>query len=490
MNYLSSSSILPAMTPLHVVQSLPICCSLAAMGGILEVGATALTAIPSVREKEGIQMTWTAQFAALAGNITLQAAGSLFSHLIATWYGPVSIVVPFFYSATLLSNMFIFGLLIKQEFTKNMRVGTYVIVVAVILLPVVGPNVQEDQDVGVLMKHWYSITWFIFIILASFSAGLFLVFFDIMKYSQRERTIILLIARAASITVNLTVSRSFILGPSHFVFVLFIIIKIITGAIYTYAIVVQSTAVEQARFVPLNATTVILVNALTGVIIWEDWRVVASWYGYMCVFLLLGLGCDLLLSVPLLNRDNAEFGATNKRASLLMMRRKMAGTRKLQNSPKGGYHQVPDVEGLETDEDREGELSRQDAWRETISPRSGHGGSTLSEFDMGDEGSDSCLSTKEARKEAISPFSFGSETIERMNQSAQTPKRMGRQIATTAAKLGHQGKQILGAALQKGGVDQDEHSQGHLSRKEAWKQTISPVKLWKGRDMRERSGTL
>ena len=69
---------------------------------------------------------------------------------------------------------------------------------------------------------------------------------------------------------------------------------------------------------PLNATAIILVNAVTGVIIWQDWRVISSWTGYICVFLLLALGCDLLLSsANLLTNENAEYGV-KKRASIII----------------------------------------------------------------------------------------------------------------------------------------------------------------------------
>ena len=314
---------------LSMEQSLPICCSLAVIGGVLEVGATAVTAIPAVREQEGKKLSPMLYWLALAGNVSLQLMGSLTSHLVATWFGPVSIVVPFFYAATLLSNMLIFGAMLGLEFfTKNMQVGTYVIVCAVILLPVVGPTIQEDQDISLLFKHWYSSVWFSMLLVAMLITGALLTQ-DLTRYSMRGRTAILLIARASSITVNLTVSRSFILSPPHAVFVLFIIFKIVSGGIYTSAIVVQSTAVDQARFVPLNTTTIIVVNAITGIIIWEDWKVMQSWYGYACVFCLLGLGIDLLLSVPLLTEDNPMFGA-NKRASMILRRDE-------------GYRHIPDV---------------------------------------------------------------------------------------------------------------------------------------------------
>ena len=81
---------------------------------------------------------------------------------------------------------------------------------------------------------------------------------------------------------------------------------------------VQSTTVTQSKFVPLNATAIILVNAITGVIIWQDWRVISSWTGYICVFLLIALGCDLLLSSQnLLTNENAEYGV-KKRASIII----------------------------------------------------------------------------------------------------------------------------------------------------------------------------
>jgi hypothetical protein len=302
------------MEGIKLAQSLPICISLAATGGALEVAATAVTAIPAVREKEGMVMSKPMQLLAIAGNVLLQGIGSILGHLVATWFGPVALVVPFFFSATLLCNMLIVGIL-REPFSKNMQVGTLVIVVAVIMLPSVGPTTQEDQDIGELMSHWYAKAWFMLLVILSFGTGILLPL-HISKYSQTIRMVILLAARASSLCVNLTVSRSFILGPSGVTLIILVVIKLLSGFIYTTAIVVQSFSVEQSKFVPLNATLIILVNAITGIIIWEDWRVVQSWVGYVCVFALLGLGCDLLLSVPLLSSENPDFGV-GRRASMI-----------------------------------------------------------------------------------------------------------------------------------------------------------------------------
>lgn len=335
-----------------ITQSLPICCALAAVGGLLEVAATAVSAIPMIRETQWGEPAGPCLVAwATMGNLCLQAIGSILSHLVATWFGPVSIVVPFFYSATLLSNILIFGVLLGSEFfSKTTRVGSYVIVVAVILLPVVGPEPQDDQNIIYLFHRWYAIAWLALLLCAT-AATAGILAYGIEKFATHHRFWVLLTARAASISINLTVSKSFVLSPSHLMLVCFIILKLSSGFVYTYAILVQAQAVDQARFVPLNTTTIIVVNALTGIFIWEDWRVIHSWYGYACVFCLLGLGCDLLLttSMPLLNEDNPMFTA-HRRASV------MFSTAKSKYSPRQlfeGYRSIPDLHVETTLEEKE-----------------------------------------------------------------------------------------------------------------------------------------
>lgn len=60
-------------------QSLPLCYALSAVGGILEVGSTAVLAVPDAREKEGIKLPWWLPKVALASNVTMQLLGSLAS---------------------------------------------------------------------------------------------------------------------------------------------------------------------------------------------------------------------------------------------------------------------------------------------------------------------------------------------------------------------------------------------------------------------------
>jgi 4-amino-4-deoxy-L-arabinose transferase-like glycosyltransferase len=149
-----------------------------------------------------------------------------------------------------------------------------------------------------------------------------------------------------------------------------VVIKMVSGSIYTYAIVVQSTTVTQSKFVPLNATAIILINAITGVIIWEDWKVIGSWAGWVCVFLLLTLGCDLLLSAQLLTNENPDYGA-KRRASIIIGSAPIKAIRSMRNlyadiptvdeghgAARPRLHTAPGLEHHEGD--------RRDAWKKIL----------------------------------------------------------------------------------------------------------------------------
>ena len=280
----------------EVQQNLGNCLALSAVGGILEVFATAILAYPDAQAKEGNQWTNRTLRVCLVTNILFQILASLVGNLFAPWFGPVSIVGPTFLSAQLVANMIIYGYLLGLEsFTKDMRIGTAVIVTAAILLPTVGPAVQEEQNVQDLLQTWYSYVWNIVLIAAMGVTAILLILkvmnnnIPLMMYAT------LLTARATSFTINLSYSKVFTLDPSTRGLVFSVVLKIVSGAVMTGAIVVQSTTVQQNKFVPLNATCIIAVNALTGIIIWEDWRVVESWLGYATVFVQLIIGNYLLV---------------------------------------------------------------------------------------------------------------------------------------------------------------------------------------------------
>jgi len=290
-------------------QNIPICLGLSAVGGILEVFATALLAYADAKDKVGQTFSPCRQRLALIGNLVLQILASIVGNLLAPWFGPVSLVGPFFLGAQLLANMVVYGFFLGLEaFSKDMKIGTYVTVVAASLLPVVGPTAQSDQDVMDLMSRLYSLTWSGVLVGGMVVS---LAFLPCLGKFKREvpRFAVLLVARSTAFTINLTVSKLMVANPTFLYLIISIVLKVLSGGVMTFAIVVQSTAVKQSKFVPINASCIMITNALTGIIIWEDWRVVQSWLGYVAVFILMILGNFLLLgNGPSFEADNERYG--------------------------------------------------------------------------------------------------------------------------------------------------------------------------------------
>lgn len=195
-------------------------------------------------------------------------------------------------------------------FSLLAAVGTYVIVISVVLLIVNGPGTQDygDQHFEGFVLRVYAIIWGCVLMGGMLLTGIWLLVFDLHKQPQTWiRFAVLLVARSSAFALNLTTGKAVVLPQSRAWLIGNIVIKILSGGIYTRAIMVQSTAVRQKTFVPINAVTIVFVNALTGIIIWEDWRVVSSWLAYVSVFLLMALGCCLLLGdLGLLQESSPE----------------------------------------------------------------------------------------------------------------------------------------------------------------------------------------
>jgi len=290
-------------------QNIPICLGLSAVGGILEVFATALLAYADAKDKVGLTFSPCRQRLALVGNLVLQILASIVGNLLAPWFGPVSLVGPFFLGAQLLANMVVYGFFLGLEaFSKDMKIGTYVTVVAASLLTAVGPTAQSGQDVLDLMSRLYSLIWSGVLVGGMLVSLIFLPCLSKFK-KDMPKYAVLLVARSTAFTVNLTVSKLMVANPTFIYLIVSIVLKVLSGGVMTFAIVVQSTAVQQSKFVPINASCIMIVNALTGIVIWEDWRVVQSWLGYVGVFVLMVLGNFLLLgNGPSFEADNEKYG--------------------------------------------------------------------------------------------------------------------------------------------------------------------------------------
>jgi len=266
--------------------------------------AVATLAYPDHQKKKGLEWSKPAQIGALVLNILFQLATAV-ANVVASWFGPVSIVAPTTLGSMLLFSMIMFGLIVRLEkFSKETRVGTYMITVAVVLLPVVGPEAQEGQDILHLLSQPLAATWSALLIAASIVSTVGLVFIakrvgeGTMEKKTKASFICNLVAQTAAGVLGLSLARMLILvtGPA---LVVTIILAGISGAIQGYACILQSTTVNQNTFVPASTAANIAANALTGIIVWRDLATVQSGVGYVCTFILMILGIYLLSDLDL-----------------------------------------------------------------------------------------------------------------------------------------------------------------------------------------------
>ena len=236
-------------------------------------------------------------------------------------FGPVAIIMPVTVSAQLLFNILIFGYLQMEEFGKDVQVGTFIVVLGSVMLPVVGPTVQQNQDITELLMHPQSLVWTSFLFSGVLISGIACFGCVHTKRWEAESRLVyvcLAVARVFSSVLSASLSKALALVTGLQLAVV-ICGFLICGFVLGTSVVLQATKTEQRLFVPLISCLTQLVNAVTGLILWEDWRVVQSWAGYSAVTIQIIVGVYLISSLDFFQNTadphygfNQSFRITNE----------------------------------------------------------------------------------------------------------------------------------------------------------------------------------
>lgn len=288
-------------------QSLLLCILFTSISGLLRVIATMVLAYPDfLQKKQGTsaQVGTTCKCLYLAAHLFILAIAAVLS-IIGTIFGPVSIAVPVQTGACLLFNVIAMGIVLKMRaFDKSQRTGTYVVLFSVLSLIDVGPGVQDNQDALQLLSTPNAIGWCIFIMslmLVSAIGTLALLRNGESFLKTSYATTILVIGTCMSNVSMATSSKTFasLKGSAFVVALVLYLIATVVGVLFS---VVSSTACDQGIFTPLSSVALIITNMITGIIVWEDWRVINMWTAYICACLLMCCGVYLLAEVDLLDK--------------------------------------------------------------------------------------------------------------------------------------------------------------------------------------------
>ena len=297
-----------ASAALGLEPSISGCIGLSALGGALEVMSTMVLAYPEHRAKAGNPFSQCCMRFAVVVNLLLMAVASV-AYIVGSWFGPVSLSVPVVMASKLLFNMLVVGVVLRMErFDKNQRVGTYVIAFAIVALPEVGPQPIADQDPVSLIQMPLSLIWSAFLLGTMVITIVAMVVLSCLKKKYGEAATprpklllaVLVTAQVTSAVIGTSVGKIFAVAQGTLLAVC-IGLSVVTAVVNVVSLMMAASSVNQGIFVPLQTCATLGVNMLTGLLIWEDWRVVTQWFAYVALYWLMALGIYMLTDADVLD---------------------------------------------------------------------------------------------------------------------------------------------------------------------------------------------
>lgn len=280
------------------------CAGLAACSGLLVSASNNVVAYAQhVAAKRNVELGRRTTFFLFLLNVLLNLAGIAF-FLFACKFGPVAVAMPMVTALKLLSNMvFQFSRGIAH-YTKPMRVGTYVLAIAIFCLPEVGPTDPKDAiDIEWLLSQRLTQLWLESLVLVLASA---LVVLRFIGRDQTELTIFVLsvvvadsTSLAATVGKMLSVASGNLFTGCLFLYLALGSVSFIWGAIAAFE-------VDMSLYLPLSECLQLLINGATGAFVWGDGLRLQEPVSYGMVYILIGLSVYLCSSYDYYSEANAK----------------------------------------------------------------------------------------------------------------------------------------------------------------------------------------
>lgn len=274
------------------------CVLLACAGGLCSSIGSAILARQTRNESMGRETGRVCGYINLFFNIAFGLAAVGF-FILATGYGPVAVAMPLQVGFNLLTNMAILAFLRIKHYTKEMLVGTLVLVAAVASLVDIGPEFQEYDDPLALLTTPMAITWI------SICAVLALVMLVRVKFVKDlpidsvTKLYTFSLVMASSNVLAASVGK-LMQEASGAVLAMFLIVYFVMGAINFSMTTYAATVTDMTMLVPISACAQLTMNCITGLTVWQDYHVIHFWVSYIMVYILVILGAYLCASIDLL----------------------------------------------------------------------------------------------------------------------------------------------------------------------------------------------
>lgn len=276
--------------------TLLVCIALATVGSLFYVFGILSLAYPTflVQNKRGGQPWERWQEICFFSLYVVGQGGALTLPTVASWYGPTSIILPVYQATMLMWNLVLMSLLGMETFKKHQKVGTAIIMVSTVMLMDAGPKPDGSLDEEVFSRFGTttsSIAWLCFLSLlwTLSTVGMVRDFRNGEQFSTNYRMAIYVVAQSIGTSGTTLCGKSIALAQGN-TFVVVCIAYAFVGVTNTWSSIIAAKKLNQATFIPFASVASLLVNACTGLVLWEDWRSIETWVSYTCIHALICLG--------------------------------------------------------------------------------------------------------------------------------------------------------------------------------------------------------
>mmetsp|Transcript_2170 Transcript_2170/g.5015 ORF Transcript_2170/g.5015 Transcript_2170/m.5015 type:complete len:564 (-) Transcript_2170:113-1804(-) len=278
-----------------------------ASGGMGAV-RTGLAAVGGALSATGANvLAWSSHKARMAGGVhdgskaivffaacfVLNLAGIALFALSCALGGAVATVMPIQTGANLLANMFWQICLRIKHFSKSMRIGTLILVLAVGELSQIGPQEPDHLDVGELLKVPAAIAWCVTLVICTI--------FALVASLAALRRPVSPTNKLCSFTllVSLTTVIGSSLGKcfgllSGAPLVLIVGLYFLDGVVLMGFTLLANAQCDVSIYIPAQLSSQLVINMITGFLVWGDAKYIDRPVPYISVYIISVLAVYLM----------------------------------------------------------------------------------------------------------------------------------------------------------------------------------------------------
>ena len=279
-----------------------LCVVLSAIGSasyILGIMALAYPAFLVKTKRNGEPYSSLVEYGFL-GLYVVGQSGALVLPLVASWYGPVAIALPVYQATMLMWNMIVMSMLDMQSFTKSEMTGTLVLMVSSFMLLEAGPTASDRRDAESYDNVGTAgpLLWILFLaaLWAASAWGMYIDFTGKQPLPPGGVMATYVVAQGVGTSGTTSLGKIFSLNKSGVGVLVTLVLYVLCGATNTYSSIAAAKKINQGEFIPFASCCSLLLNAATGLVLWEDGESITMWVTYGGIYVLVILGVYLLSS--------------------------------------------------------------------------------------------------------------------------------------------------------------------------------------------------